>query len=46
MNDDQGSYDLDMTRERLARIRMKEDKDCSRILGVPITGSSFYDGML
>jgi N-acetylglucosamine malate deacetylase 1 len=48
-NDDKGSYDLDMTSERLARIRMKEEEDSCKILGIPaddIHWLQFHDGML
>src|ERR1700683_1660978 len=48
-NDDKGSYDLDMTSERLARIRMKEEEDSCKVLGIPaanIHRLQFHDGML
>jgi LmbE family N-acetylglucosaminyl deacetylase len=48
-NDDKGSYDLDMTSERLARIRMKEEQDSCKVLGIPadhIHWLQFHDGML
>ena len=48
-NDDKGSYDLDMTSERLARIRMKEEEDSCKVLGIPtqnIHWLGFHDGML
>lgn len=35
-NDNKGSKDLDMTRERLARIRRAEEEEASRIVGVKI----------
>jgi LmbE family N-acetylglucosaminyl deacetylase len=34
-NDNKGSMDLEMTRERLARIRRAEEEEACRILGVP-----------
>src|SRR5258708_32619099 len=34
-NDDKGSADLDMTSERLARIRKAEEEAACRILGIP-----------
>lgn len=34
-NDNKGSKDLDMTRERLARIRRAEEEKASEIVGVP-----------
>ena len=48
-NDDKGSYDLDMTSERLARIRMAEEEEACRIIGIPkenILWLQFHDGML
>ena len=48
-NDDKGSYDPDMTSERLAKIRMHEEEDACRILGIPkqnITWLEYHDGML
>jgi len=48
-NDDKGSYDLDMTSERLARIRKAEEEEASRIIGIPkqnIHWMQFHDGML
>lgn len=48
-NDDKGSYDLDMTSERLARIRKAEEEDACRILGIPkenIQWLQYHDGML
>src|SRR5260370_25544920 len=34
-NDDKGSYDPEMTSEHLARIRMHEEEEACRILGIP-----------
>ena len=34
-NDNKGSKDLEMTRERLARIRRAEEEEACRILGIP-----------
>ena len=48
-NDDKGSSDLDMTSERLARIRKKEEEDACKILGIPVDHIhwlEFHDGML
>ncbi len=48
-NDDKGSYDPDMTSERLARIRMDEEEEACRIVGIPkknIHWLQFHDGML
>jgi LmbE family N-acetylglucosaminyl deacetylase len=48
-NDDKGSYDPDMTSERLARIRMAEEEEACRIVGIPkrnIHWLQFHDGML
>jgi LmbE family N-acetylglucosaminyl deacetylase len=48
-NDDKGSYDLDMTSERLARIRMHEEEESCRVLGIPkdhISWLEYHDGML
>jgi LmbE family N-acetylglucosaminyl deacetylase len=48
-NDDKGSYDPDMTSERLARIRMHEEEEACRILGIPkesIQWLEYHDGML
>src|ERR1041384_8528202 len=48
-NDDKGSYDPEMTSERLARIRMHEEEDACRVLGIPkenITWLQYHDGML
>jgi LmbE family N-acetylglucosaminyl deacetylase len=48
-NDDKGSYDPEMTSERLAAIRMHEEEEACRILGIPkenITWLQYHDGML
>lgn len=48
-NDDKGSYDPEMTSERLARIRKAEEEVACRILGIPkqnIHWLQFHDGML
>lgn len=48
-NDNKGSLDLDMTRERLARIRRAEEENACKILGVPvenITWLGYDDGDL
>jgi len=48
-NDDKGSYDLEMTSERLARIRQKEEEDACARIGIPkqnIHWLQFHDGML
>jgi LmbE family N-acetylglucosaminyl deacetylase len=48
-NDDKGSYDLEMTSERLARIRMREEEEACRIIGIPkssILWLPYHDGML
>ncbi len=34
-NDNRGSRDLEMTRERLARIRRAEEEEACRVLGIP-----------
>src|SRR3569832_1071065 len=34
-NDDKGSYDPEMTSERLARIRKTEEDEASRLIGIP-----------
>src|SRR6266508_4086885 len=34
-NDDKGSYDPEMTSERLARIRKTEEEEACRIVGIP-----------
>lgn len=48
-NDDKGSYDPEMTSERLARIRKAEEEEACRLLGIPkqnIHWLQFHDGML
>jgi len=35
-NDNKGSLDLEMTRERLARIRRAEEEEACKILGIPV----------
>jgi LmbE family N-acetylglucosaminyl deacetylase len=48
-NDDKGSYDPEMTSERLARIRKGEEEEACRILGIAkenISWLQFHDGML
>src|SRR5260370_2618925 len=48
-NDDKGSNDLEMTSERLARIRKAEEEAACRMLGIPaqnIHWLQFHDGML
>jgi LmbE family N-acetylglucosaminyl deacetylase len=48
-NDDKGSYDPDMTSEHLARIRMHEEEEACRIIGIPkdhISWLEYHDGML
>ncbi|MCC6367205.1 MAG: PIG-L family deacetylase [Bryobacterales bacterium] len=48
-NDDKGSYDPDMTSERLARIRKAEEEESCRIVGIPkenILWMGYHDGML
>jgi LmbE family N-acetylglucosaminyl deacetylase len=48
-NDDKGSYDLEMTGERLARIRKAEEEAGNRILGIPkenLIWLGHHDGML
>ncbi len=48
-NDDKGSYDPEMTSERLARIRKAEQEEACRILGIPkenILWLEHHDGML
>src|SRR6266540_6790113 len=48
-NDDKGSYDPEMTSERLARIRKTEEEEACRIVGIPkdsITWLQYHDGML
>src|SRR5438270_1113309 len=48
-NDDKGSYDLEMTSQRLAQIRSAEEEEACRIIGIPkenIHWFQFHDGML
>lgn len=48
-NDDKGSYDLDMTSERLARIRKAEEEAGNAVIGVPkenLLWLGHHDGML
>jgi LmbE family N-acetylglucosaminyl deacetylase len=48
-NDDKGSYDPEMTSERLAAIRMKEEEAACHILGISpehIHWFQYHDGML
>jgi LmbE family N-acetylglucosaminyl deacetylase len=48
-NDDKGSYDPDMTSERLAAIRKAEEENSCKVLGIPkenIHWLQFHDGML
>ena len=48
-NDDKGSYDLDMTGERLARIRKAEEEAGNAVIGVPkenLLWMGHHDGML
>ena len=48
-NDDKGSYDPDMTSEHLAKIRMHEEEEACRIIGIPkdhISWLEYHDGML
>jgi LmbE family N-acetylglucosaminyl deacetylase len=48
-NDDKGSLDLEMTSERLARIRKAEEEKACEILGIPtknITWLGYQDGDL
>ncbi len=48
-NDDKGSYDPDMSSQRLAQIRGAEEEEACRILGIPkenIHWLQFHDGML
>jgi LmbE family N-acetylglucosaminyl deacetylase len=48
-NDDKGSYDPDMTSERLAVIRKAEEEEGNRIVGVPkenLLWLGHHDGML
>ena len=48
-NDDKGSYDPEMTSQRLARIRGAEEEEACRIIGIPkenVHWLQFHDGML
>jgi len=48
-NDDKGSYDLEMTSERLARIRRAEEEAAEAVLGTPkenLIWMGYHDGML
>jgi LmbE family N-acetylglucosaminyl deacetylase len=48
-NDDKGSYDPEMTSQRLAQIRGAEEEEACRIVGIPkqnIHWLQFHDGML
>lgn len=48
-NDDKGSYDPEMTSQRLAQIRGAEEEEACRIIGIPkenIHWLQFHDGML
>jgi LmbE family N-acetylglucosaminyl deacetylase len=48
-NDDKGSYDMEMTSQRLAQIRGAEEEEACRIIGIPkenIHWFQFHDGML
>ena len=48
-NDDKGSYDLEMTAERLARIRKAEEEEGNRIIGIPkenLLWLGHHDGLL
>lgn len=48
-NDDKGSYDPEMTGERLARIRKAEEEEGNRILGIPkenLIWMGHHDGLL
>lgn len=48
-NDDKGSYDPEMTSERLARIRKAEEEEACRIIGIPkenLIWLQYHDGML
>lgn len=48
-NDDKGSYDPEMTSERLATIRMHEEEEACRVIGIPkdhIKWLEYHDGML
>src|ERR1700676_3806744 len=46
-NDDKGSYDPEMTSEHLAKIRMHEEEEACRIIGIPkdhISWLEYHDG--
>jgi LmbE family N-acetylglucosaminyl deacetylase len=48
-NDDKGSYDLNMSSVRLARIRKREEEAAEAVLGTPsenIIWMGYHDGML
>ncbi len=48
-NDDKGSYDPEMTSQRLAQIRGAEEEEACRIIGIPkenLHWLQFHDGML
>lgn len=48
-NDDKGSYNPDMSSQRLAQIRRAEEEEACRIIGIPkenIHWLQFHDGML
>ncbi|MBI5086569.1 MAG: PIG-L family deacetylase, partial [Acidobacteria bacterium] len=48
-NDDKGSYDPEMTGERLARIRKSEEEEGNRIVGIPkenLLWLGHHDGLL
>jgi LmbE family N-acetylglucosaminyl deacetylase len=48
-NDDKGSYDPDMSSQRLAQIRGMEEENACKIIGIPaanIHWLQFHDGML
>ena len=48
-NDDKGSYDPEMSSQRLAQIRSAEEEEACRIIGIPkanIQWLQFHDGML
>ncbi len=48
-NDDKGSYDPEMTSQRLAQIRSAEEEQACRVIGIPkenLHWLQFHDGML
>ena len=48
-NDDKGSFDLEMTSERLARIRKAEEEASNEVLGIPksnLVWMGYHDGEL